>query len=122
MHGVRHVLPLHELKENEDYILGAFLVGAYQETLGDLHNLLGDTGVVSIRVSEDGEFNFVRELEGDSVGDVLSYVEYNPKGMVELFREQAEEAVREKRISPQERRTIMKAFERGLWGYTYFQQ
>jgi arginine decarboxylase len=122
MHGVRHVLPLHELRDNEDYILGAFLVGAYQETLGDLHNLLGDTGVVSIRVSEDGEFNFVRELEGDSVGDVLSYVEYNPKGMVELFREQAEEAVREKRISPQERRTIMKAFERGLWGYTYFQQ
>jgi arginine decarboxylase len=122
MHGVRHVLPLHELRESEDYVLGAFLVGAYQETLGDLHNLLGDTGVVSIRVSEDGEFNFVRELEGDSVGDVLSYVEYNPKGMVELFREQAEEAVREKRISPQERRTIMKAFERGLWGYTYFQQ
>lgn len=122
MHGVRHVLPLHELKPNEEYILGAFLVGAYQETLGDLHNLLGDTNVVSVRVADDGEFYFVREQEGDSVGDVLSYVEYSPGNLLERFREAAEEAVREKRISASERRKIMKVFDKGLGGYTYFQR
>jgi len=62
---------------DEEYYLGIFLVGAYQETLGDLHNLLGDTNVVTIRVDEDGDYNFVGELEGDSVSDVLSYVEYD---------------------------------------------
>lgn len=122
MHGVRQTLPLHELKENEEYYLGVFLVGAYQETLGDLHNLLGDTNVVSIRVQEDGQITFVRELEGDTVGEVLSIVQYNPKNMIERFRATAEQAVREKRITPQERRTIMKAYESGMLGYTYFER
>ncbi len=120
-HGLRHTLPLHELRDGEDYILGVFLVGAYQETLGDLHNLLGDTNVVSVRIGEDGDFSFVRELDGDSVADVLSYVEYNPKAMTERFRSAAEQAVREGRISAQQRRAIMKTFEDGIWGYTYFQ-
>lgn len=122
VHGVRHSLPVHELKENEEYYLGAFLVGAYQETLGDLHNLLGDTNVVTIRVSEDGEYSFVRELEGDTVADVLSYVQYNTKELIERFRATAEQAVCEKRITPQERREIMDAFESGLRGYTYFEK
>lgn len=120
-HGLRQTLPLHDLKEREDYILGVFLVGAYQETLGDLHNLLGDTNVVSVRIGGKGDFSFVRELDGDSVADVLSYVEYSPKSMVEQFRNTAEQAVREGRISPQERRSVMKKFEEGIWGYTYFQ-
>ncbi len=122
LHGMRQTLPLHELKPNEEYYLGVFLVGAYQETLGDLHNLLGDTNVVSIRVLEDGQFTFVRELEGDSVGEVLSYVQYNPKAMTERFRATAEQAVREKKISPQQRRQIMKAYEAGMQGYTYFER
>ncbi len=122
LHGVRQTLPLHELKPNEEYYLGVFLVGAYQETLGDLHNLLGDTNVVSIRVLEDGQFTFVRELEGDTVGEVLSYVQYNPKAMIERFRASAEQAVREKNITPQERRQIMKAYEAGMLGYTYFER
>jgi len=122
MHGVRHSLPLHDLKEAEEYYLGVFLVGAYQETLGDLHNLLGDTNVVSIRVGENGEFDFVREMEGDSVADVLSYVEFRPKRMIERFRDIAERAVRERLISAQDRRQIMKAFEEGLGGYTYFER
>lgn len=120
-HGMRQSLALHDLKNGEDYILGVFLVGAYQETLGDLHNLLGDTNVVSVRIRENSEFSFVRELDGDSVADVLSYVEYNPKAMVVRFRSTAEQAVRDGRISPQERRAIMKTFEEGIWGYTYFQ-
>jgi arginine decarboxylase len=122
LHGVRHSLPLHELKDNEEYYLGVFLVGAYQETLGDLHNLLGDTNVVSIRVFEDGEFTFVRELEGDSVGELLSYVQYHPKNMIERFRATAEQAVRESKITPQQRRQIMHAYESGMLGYTYFER
>jgi arginine decarboxylase len=122
MHGERHALPLHELQDNQEYYLGAFLVGAYQETLGDMHNLLGDTNVVSVRILEDGEFCFLRELEGDTVGDLLSMVEYNPKHMIQRFRDTAENAVRAKRITAQERRQIMRAFEAGLRGYTYFER
>jgi arginine decarboxylase len=85
IHGVRKALPLHQLIPGEEYYLGVFLVGAYQETLGDLHNLFGDTNVVTIRVTEDGRYSLVRELEGDTVADVLSYVEYDPKSMLARF-------------------------------------
>lgn len=122
IHGVKRTLSLHELQDDQEYYLGAFLVGAYQETLGDLHNLLGDTNVVSIRITEDGDFSFVRELEGDSVADVLSYVEYEPKNMLEDFRRIAEQAVRDRRITPQERGRIMKVYADGLRGYTYFER
>ena len=120
--GLRRALQLHEIRENEEYYLGVFLVGAYQETLGDLHNLLGDTNVVNIRVSEDGSYSIVREIEGDSVADVLSYVEYDPKDILKRFRATAERAIKEKRITPQERREITKMYEEGLRGYTYFEQ
>jgi arginine decarboxylase len=122
LHGERTALPLHELREGEEYYLGAFLVGAYQETLGDLHNLFGDTNIVTIRISESGEYDLVREIEGDSVGDVLSYVEFDPKFMVVQFRKQAEKAVREGRITARERKKIMSAFEAGLRGYTYYEK
>jgi arginine decarboxylase len=122
IHGVRKALPLHELIPGEEYYLGVFLVGAYQETLGDLHNLFGDTNVVSIRVTEDGQYSLVRELEGDTVADVLSYVEYEPKNMLARFLKCAERAVSERKITPQERRRIMKAYEAGLRGYTYFER
>ena len=119
--GVRRALRLHEVRKDEDYYLGIFLVGAYQETLGDLHNLMGDTNVVSIKVSEDGSYSFVREIEGDSVADVLSYVEYEPKSMSKRFRETAERAIRENLITPSERREIMNMYEEGLRGYPYFE-
>ena len=123
LHDERHTLPLHELKEDEEYYLAAFLVGAYQETLGDLHNLLGDTNIVSVNISrEDGRFEIVKEIEGDSVADVLSYVEFNPKSLTDSFRAKAEQAVRENKITPAERRTIMAAYEDGLRGYTYFER
>lgn len=121
-HTIRTSLPLHELKENEDYYLGIFLVGAYQETLGDLHNLMGDTNVVTIRITEDGEFDIIGELEGDSVADVLSYVEFDPKDIKARFLARAEQAVRQGKISAQERRRIMKAYTAGLRGYTYFER
>ncbi len=121
LHGVKHTLPLHELN-GEEYYLGVFLVGAYQETLGDLHNLMGDTNVVTIRVHEDGGYDFVRELEGDTVADVLDYVEYEPKVLLEQFRRTAEEAVRDQLITATERREIMEAYEAGMRGYTYFER
>ena len=119
--GRRKTLPLHALKENEDYILGAFLVGAYQETLGDLHNLFGDTNVVSVYIKKDGSFDFVKEFHGDSIADVLSYVEYDPKLMIEQFRRIAEKAVRDGRISVAKRQKMLKAFRNSMEGYTYFE-
>lgn len=119
---VKRTLKLHALKADEEYYIGVFLVGAYQETLGDLHNLFGDTHVVSIRTSEDGELEFEREIEGDSVADVLSYVEYDPKAMLEHFKQKAERAVRRKSITPQERRKLVDVYQAGLQGYTYLER
>jgi arginine decarboxylase len=117
---IKSSLPLHDIKVEDEYMLGIFLVGAYQETLGDLHNLLGDTNVVSVKL-ENGRLKYVRELEGDTVAEVLDYVEYDPKELVRRFRTLAEEAVVKKRISPKERHRIMEAYEEGMRGYTYFE-
>ncbi len=122
LHNTRRTLPLHELKDNEEYYIGVFLVGAYQETLGDLHNLFGDTNVVSVRISEEGHCEFAEEIEGDSVADVLSYVEYNPQVMQDRFRRAAEQAVREGKISASERQSIMSAFSDSMRGYTYYEK
>ena len=122
LHDVRNTLPLHEMKNGDDYYLGIFLVGAYQETLGDLHNLFGDTNVVSVRMDEDGHYDLVREIHGDSVSDVLTYVEYDPKIMLTRFREIAENAIREGLITVTDRRDIMAAYDNGLRGYTYYER
>lgn len=120
--GMKSTLELHRLKEGEEYYMGVFLVGAYQETLGDLHNLLGDTHVVSIRIHEDNSYEYVREIRGDTVADVLSYVEYDPRRILEDIRAAAEAAVREGRITPSDRFEILQSFEDGLRGYTYFER
>ena len=114
-------LPLHTPPQDDDYILGVFLVGAYQETLGDLHNLLGDTNVVSITYDEEGKFLLHNELEGDTVADVLSYVEYDPKQLEARIRTKAERAVQEGLITTQQRRKIISAYTAGLRGYTYYE-
>ena len=119
--GEQRTLPLHPLRRDEDYILGVFLMGAYQETLGDLHNLFGDTHVVSVRINADGSFDVNKELAGDSVADVLSMVQYNPKELRERFRITAEKAVRNKLISIAERQQILQEFADQLQGYTYFE-
>ena len=116
------VLPLHAMKEGEEYYLGVFLVGAYQETLGDLHNLFGDTNVVSVRINRDGGFDFVKEMHGDAISDVLSYVEFHPKEMQLRHRNTAERAVREGRITARERQQIIKLFNESLNGYTYYEK
>ncbi len=120
--GAKRFLPLHEMNDSEEYYLGVFLVGAYQETLGDLHNLLGDTNVVTVSLHQDGKYDFSGELEGDTVADILSYVEYDPKRLLMKFRKTAETAVKEGLISPLERKEVMQAYEAGLRGYTYFER
>lgn len=115
-------LPLHSLKDSEEYYLGVFLVGAYQETLGDLHNLFGDTNVASIRLREDGGYEFVKEIHGDTIEDVLGYVEYQPWEMKLRYRNKLEAAVNEGRITARERQQMMNTFNASMQGYTYYEK
>ncbi|MBW6512754.1 MAG: biosynthetic arginine decarboxylase [Desulfuromonadaceae bacterium] len=115
-------LPLHPLRDEEDYLLGVFLMGAYQETLGDLHNLFGDTHVVSIRINEGGGFDVLNELNGDTIAEVLSFVEYHPQTLFEAFRSRVEGVVRAGRMSVAERQQLVEEYAASLNGYTYFEQ
>jgi len=119
--GLKRTLPVHAWVEGQPYYFGVFLVGAYQETLGDLHNLMGDTNVASVRVHGDGSFEFVREMNGDSIADVLSYVEYQPQQLLEKLRKTAELAVRKERITLAQRQEMMESFAASLRGYTYYE-
>jgi arginine decarboxylase len=119
--GLQRTLPVHTFIEGQPYYFGVFLVGAYQETLGDLHNLMGDTNVASVRIHADGGFEFAREMSGDSISDVLSYVEYQPQKMLEQLRNTAEQAVRKDRITLPERQAILESFSASLRGYTYYE-
>ena len=112
---------MHELKPDEDYLIGVFLVGAYQETLGALHNLIGDTNVVSVTLDDKGQARLSHEVEGDSVGEVLTYVEYELKDLRTRFRRIAEEAVKKGHITGKERREFTQAYDDGLRSHTYYQ-
>ena len=91
-----------------------FLVGAYQETLGDLHNLFGDTHVVSLEISDDGEYTINQEIEGDSVKDVLQYVEYDTKALMGRMKRKAENAIRAGKLTAKDRREVIDAFLEGF--------
>jgi len=119
--GVANCLPLHSLRDEEEYYLGAFFVGAYQETLGDLHNLFGDTNVVTIRLKEDGDFELLDEVEGDTVSEVLSYVEYEPKRLLEKFKAKTERAVKEHGATLEELKELVATYRDSLRGYTYYE-
>jgi arginine decarboxylase len=119
--GVSNTLPLHPIKPNETYYLGVFFVGAYQETLGDLHNLFGDTNVVTIALGTDGGFELLHEQEGDSIAEVLSYVEYEPKLMLNDFKKIIEVALNKKLIGPHDRRILIDAYKDSMTGYTYYE-
>lgn len=121
-HETLSTLPLHPLNSGEEYYLGVFLVGAYQETLGDLHNLFGDTNVVSVRLNSDASFDFVKEIHGDTIADVLSYVEYHPAQMELRYRNTAERAVKEGRITARDRQQMIKTFKASMQGYTYYEK
>jgi len=119
--GLHRTLPVHPWVESQPYYFGVFLVGAYQETLGDLHNLMGDTNVASVRLHQDGTFEFVREMSGDSISDVLTYVEYHPQKLLEQLRRTAEQAVRKDKITLAQRQELLESFGASLRGYTYYE-
>lgn len=113
-------LPVHELKENEPYYFGVFLVGAYQEILGDLHNLFGDTNAVHIKISNDKYF-VDKIIEGETVADVLEYVQFNPKRMARNVEVWVMTSVKQGIISPEEGREFLSNYRSGLYGYTYLE-
>jgi arginine decarboxylase len=118
---VKKTLPLHQFN-GESYILGTFLVGAYQEILGDLHNLFGDTNAVHVSLDENGEVVLETVVQGDTVREVLNYVQYNLQTLVDQFRRDVELAVREQRLGYEEAGRLLKFYEEGLQGYTYLEQ
>jgi arginine decarboxylase len=120
-HDIQKTLELHELHPGEDYFLGAFLVGAYQETLGDLHNLFGDTHVAHVRLDENNQWWIDEIVEGDSVREVLHYVSYDASRLAMDIRKEVERAVRSKQMTAAESHALVKAYEAGLAGYTYLE-
>ncbi|AVX05819.1 biosynthetic arginine decarboxylase [Maritalea myrionectae] len=119
--GVSKTLPVHEISDEENYYIGVFFVGAYQETLGDLHNLFGDTNVVTISLKENGDFDLLHEVEGDTIAEVLNAVEYEAAACLAAFRQRADEAVSQKELTISERRELIAAYKDSLAGYTYFE-
>jgi len=101
--------------------LGAFLVGAYQETLGDLHNLFGDTDAVHVVIQDNG-YQVVDVVEGDTVSEVLSYVQYNLEKLTNRIRRASEKSILEGRMTKSEARVLMKYYQEGLAGYTYLEE
>ncbi len=118
---VKKTLLLHPFN-GEPYILGSFLVGAYQEILGDLHNLFGDTNAVHVGLDQDGGVVLEAVIQGDTVREVLDYVQFQSKTLLEQFRRAAEAAVRDGKISYEESGTLLRFYEDGLNGYTYLEQ
>lgn len=119
--GISPSLPVHSLPEEGRYYLGVFFVGAYQETLGDLHNLFGDTNVVTIDLRADGGFDLLHEQEGDTISQVLSYVEYDPADCVAAFRKMVDEAISSGAVNASERKILIGAYRDSINGYTYYE-
>ncbi|MGH7213335.1 MAG: biosynthetic arginine decarboxylase [Tepidisphaeraceae bacterium] len=117
---VKPVLELHDFN-GDDYCIAAFLVGAYQEILGDLHNLLGDTNAVHVSVDEQGRPSVDEVIEGDTVREVLQYVQFNADDLMRAMRKTVERALREQKLSLDESRVLLKFYEVGLEGYTYLE-
>ena len=117
-HDVKDVLELHSVN-GEPYYIGVFLVGAYQEILGDLHNLFGDTDAVHVRMDEDGSYHVDHVVEGEAVHDVLDYVEYDRKDLIEKVRQTTETALRRGEITIEESTRLRRRYLQGLEEYTY---
>jgi arginine decarboxylase len=121
LRDVRNTLQLHPFT-GEQYLIGAFLIGAYQEILGDLHNLFGDTNAVHITVDDEGDYTIEEFVKGDTVREVLAYVQYNVDELLAKMRKAAEQAVRAGKISVNESRQLLRFYEAGLDGYTYLEE
>ena len=113
-------LPLHALRDKESYYLAVFLVGAYQEILGDMHNLFGDTNAVHVSVNSKG-YSIDQLIDGETVAEVLDYVQYNPKKLVRKLETWVTQSVKEGRISLEEGKEFLANYRSGLYGYTYLE-
>ncbi len=113
-------LPLHQIKDDEHYYIGVFLVGAYQEILGNMHNLFGDTNAVHISVDGEG-YSIDKTIDGETVADVLEYVQYDHKKLVRRLEIWVAKAIKEGRISQEEGKEFISNYRAGLYGYTYLE-
>ena len=120
--GIYQSLPVHSLPEDSPYYFGVFFVGAYQETLGDLHNLFGDTNVVTIDLRADGRFDLLHEQEGDTISEVMAAVEFDPQDCIAAFRKMVDEATSEGTVKTSERKTLIDAYRASINGYTYYER
>ncbi len=120
-HGTTSALPVHPIRPGEPYYLGVFLVGAYQEILGDLHNLFGDTNAVHISVYKD-RYEIEKIIDGETVAEVLDYVQFDPKKLVRNVETWATSAMKAGKISPEEGREFLGNYRSGLYGYTYLEK
>lgn len=118
--NISHILPVHTLRKNEHYYLGVFLVGAYQEILGDMHNLFGDTNAAHITV-KDGRYHIDQIFDGETVEEVLNYVQYNPKKLVRQLEVWVTKSVKQGKISLEEGKEFLSNYRSGLYGYTYLE-
>jgi arginine decarboxylase len=118
---VKRTLPLHNVN-GDPYYLGVFLVGAYQEILGDLHNLFGDTHAVHVSLDERGNVVLDAVIKGDTVREVLDYVEFDADTLVRKLRHDVEHAVRAGKITYEESGRLLEFYEEGLHGYTYLEE
>jgi len=122
LRDVKDALELHPVQD-EDYLLGVFLVGAYQEILGDMHNLFGDTNAVHVRLDPNGNgYQIEHVVKGDTVEEILQFVQYSPGDLIARLRQSVEAAVRAGTISFEEAGTFIDKYERGLEGYTYLER
>ncbi|MGD9645481.1 MAG: biosynthetic arginine decarboxylase [Pirellulales bacterium] len=121
LRDVKRTLPLHTFN-GEPYYLGVFLVGAYQEILGDLHNLFGDTNAVHVSIDSNGGVVLETVIKGDTVREVLEYVEFDPNILVRQLRTDVEAAVRDGRLGYQQAGQLLRFYEDGLGGYTYLEE
>ena len=119
--GSTPYLPVHALRPGEPYYLGVFLVGAYQEILGDMHNLFGDTNAVHIALTKDG-YEIAQVIDGESVADVLDYVEYNPKKLVRSLESRVAASMKKGVITAEEGRQFLNNYRSGLYGNTYLER
>lgn len=117
-HGTTGSLPVHNIKDKEPYYIGVFLVGAYQEILGDMHNLFGDTNAVHISVYKD-RYEIDQIIYGETVDEVLDYVQYNPKKLVRNVETWVTSSMKAGKITPEEGREFLSRYRSGLYGYTY---
>jgi arginine decarboxylase len=117
----KRTLELHELIVGQPYYLAAFLVGAYQETLGDLHNLFGDTHVVHIRLHDEGGWWIEEIVKGDTANKVLEYMEYDTDELYPRLARDCERAVREGRMTLTEAQAVKRFYENELNGYAYLE-